>query len=51
MFEHQIPIYVWGGCAVARGVTEEDLAGKNAEFASPAKGAELTVAADKVFNY
>jgi hypothetical protein len=36
---------------VARGVTEEDLQGKNAEFASPKVGAELAVAADRVFNY
>ena len=52
VFEHKIPVFVWGGCAVARGVTEEeDLADKNAELISPARGAELTVSADKIFNY
>ena len=51
VFEHKIPIFVWGGCAIARGVTEKDMTGKNAELISPARAAELTVAADKIFNY
>jgi hypothetical protein len=33
---------------VARGVTEEDLKGKNAQFINPKMFAEKVVAADKV---
>jgi hypothetical protein len=33
---------------MARGVTEEDLKGKNAQFVSPKVFAEKVVAADKV---
>ena len=33
-------------CSVARGVTEEDLQGKNAEFAGPAEFADLMMEAD-----
>jgi len=33
---------------VARGVTEEDLKGKNAQFVNPKVFAEKVVAADKV---
>jgi hypothetical protein len=33
---------------VARGVTEDDLKGKNAQFVNPALFAEKVVAADKV---
>jgi hypothetical protein len=36
---------------VARGVTEEDLQGMNAQFITPKDAAVLAVAADRVFNY
>jgi hypothetical protein len=36
---------------VARGVTEEDLLGKHAQFITPKDAAELAVAADRLFNY
>ena len=51
VLESKIPIFVWGTCAKARGVTDQDLDGKNAQWASPMKAAILTVEADKVFNY
>jgi predicted peroxiredoxin len=44
----RVPIFVWGKCSVARGVTEDDLKGKNAQFANPKLLAEKVVAADKV---
>ena len=43
-------LYIWGGCAVARGVTEEDLEGKNAKFVTPDDYVDLTMAADKMVN-
>lgn len=44
-------IYISGMSARARNITEEDLAGKHAEFAMPAKLVELAAAADVVLAY
>jgi predicted peroxiredoxin len=44
-------IYISGGSAKARDITEADLAGKPAEFATPAKLVELAAAADVVLSY
>jgi predicted peroxiredoxin len=44
-------IYISGGSAKARNITEADLAGKPAEFAMPAKLVELAAAADVVLSY
>lgn len=44
-------IYISGGSAKARDITDADLAGKPAEFATPAKLVELAAAADVVLVY
>jgi predicted peroxiredoxin len=44
-------IYISGGSAKARNITDADLAGKPAEFAMPAKLVELAAAADVVLSY
>ena len=44
-------IYISGGSAKARVITDADLAGKPAEFATPAKLVELAAAADVVLVY
>lgn len=49
--DSKIPIFISGGSSKARGVTESDLEGKGAEFASPAKLVELAFAADRVLCY
>ena len=46
-----VPIYVSGGSSKARGVTQADLDGKGAQFATPAQLVELTFAADRVLCY
>jgi predicted peroxiredoxin len=46
-----VPIYVSGGSSKTRGVTEGDLEGKGATFATPAQLVELTFAADRVLCY
>lgn len=46
-----VPIYVSGGSSKTRGVTEEDIVGKGATFATPAQLVELTFAADRVLCY
>jgi sulfur relay (sulfurtransferase) complex TusBCD TusD component (DsrE family) len=38
-------------CCVARGVTEDDLQGKNAQFAGPADLADLMMEADRAINF
>ncbi len=44
-------IFISGGSAKARNITDADLAGKPAEFAMPAKLVELAAAADVVLVY
>jgi predicted peroxiredoxin len=44
-------IYISGGSAKARDITDADIAGKPAEFAMPAKLVELAAAADVVLVY
>ena len=44
-------IFISGGSAKARDITDADLAGKPAEFATPAKLVELAAAADVVLSY
>lgn len=44
-------IYISGMSAQARNITEEDLAGKSAEFAMPAKLVQLAAEADVVLAY
>jgi uncharacterized protein len=46
-----VDIHVSGGSSQARGVTEDDLADKNARFASPNDLVRLTFAADRVLVY
>lgn len=46
-----VPIYVSGGSSKTRGVTEADLEGKGAQFATPGQLIELTFAADRVLCY
>ena len=46
-----VPIYVSGGSSKTRGVTEADLEGKGAQFATPGQLVELTFAADRVLCY
>lgn len=46
-----VPIYVSGMSSRGRGVTEDDLAGKGASFATPADLVELVFAADRVLVY
>lgn len=46
-----VSIYVSGMSSKARGVTETDLADKNATFAMPSKLVELTFEADRVLVY
>ena len=43
--------YLSGMSSKARGVTEDDLAGKSAELAMPSRLVELTFAADRVPTY
>jgi hypothetical protein len=38
-------------CCVARGVTEDDLQGKNAHFAAPADFADLMMEADRTVSF
>ena len=49
--EHRVPIYVRGGCAKARGISEEDLEGKNAVFIDRRRYAQLIVESDKVVSF
>ncbi len=51
LVEAGIPIYVSGMSSKSRGVTEEDLGGKGAMFAMPARLVELTFEADRVLTY
>ena len=51
LIDHEVPIYVLGHCSVARGVTDEDLQGKKATFASAQDFDELVAAADKVVSF
>lgn len=51
LVEANVPIYVSGMSAKARGVDASDLAGKGAAFALPADLVELTFAADRVLTY
>ena len=44
-------VYVSGMSGKARGVTEDDLAGKPAEFAMPQRLVQLTFEADRVLTY
>jgi predicted peroxiredoxin len=46
-----VPIFVSGMSSKSRGVTDVDLAGKNASFAMPAKLVELTFSHDRVLTY
>jgi hypothetical protein len=39
--DFEIPVYVWGSCAVARGVTEADLALLGARFTDPVSFSEM----------
>ena len=46
-----VPIFISGGSSKTRGVTDADLDGKGATFATPAKLVELTFEADRVLCY
>ncbi len=47
----KVPIYVCGLCSRARGITEQDLAGKNAKFVVPADAAKAIAQYDKVVSF
>ncbi|MFQ5967530.1 MAG: DsrE family protein [Acidimicrobiia bacterium] len=51
LVDAEVPIFVSGMSAQGRGVTEADIAPKNASFAMPAKLVQLTFAADRVLVY
>lgn len=44
-------LYLSGGSSKARGVTEDDLTGKPAEFAGPAQLVRLSLEHDRMFTY
>lgn len=46
-----VPFYLCMPCSMARGVTDEDIEGKNAQFAGPADPADLTMEADRVLSF
>ena len=46
--EGKVPVYVWGACSVARGVTEDDLKTLNATFIDPIKFAYLVAESNVV---
>ena len=43
--------YLSGGSSKARGITEQDLAGKPAEFAGPPQLVRLSIEHDRMFTY
>jgi predicted peroxiredoxin len=49
--DHAVPVYVWRGCAVARGATEEHLAKVNGSWVTPPDAAELCAGADKLLTF
>jgi predicted peroxiredoxin len=49
--EHEVPVYVWKGCAVARGATEESAAVVNGKWAAPPDVARLAAEADRVLTF
>jgi predicted peroxiredoxin len=51
--EHEVPVHVWKGCAVARGATEdeESLRVVNGQWAGPADVAKLCAEADQVLTF
>ncbi len=51
LIEDGVEIHVSGGSSQARGVTAEDLDGKNARFSSPNELVGLTFACDRVLVY
>lgn len=46
-----VPIFISGGSSKSRGVTQQDLEGKGAVFASPDELVQLTFEADRVLCY
>ena len=49
--EHEVPVYVCKGCAVARGATEESLKAIGGTWAGPPDVARLCAEADKVVTF
>jgi predicted peroxiredoxin len=51
--EHEVPVYVWKGCAVARGAAEDEgsLAPINGRWAAPPDVARLAAEADRVLTF
>jgi predicted peroxiredoxin len=51
--EHEVPVYVWKGCAVARGAAEdeESLVALNGRWAAPTDVARLAAEADRVLTF
>src|SRR5687768_12516815 len=49
--DHQVRIFARGGCAKARGVSDEDLEGKPAEFIDRKRFAELIFESDKLLSF
>jgi predicted peroxiredoxin len=51
LVEHQVPVYVWQRCGVARGVTDEDLADFNGAWAGPQDAAALIAECDRTVTF
>jgi sulfur relay (sulfurtransferase) complex TusBCD TusD component (DsrE family) len=49
--EHQVPVYVRKGCAVARGATEDSAAVVDGRWAAPPDVARLAAEADRVLTF
>jgi len=51
VINHNIHIYVRRGCAIARGITEKDLEGKNTELIDHKRYAQLVMEREKILIY
>jgi sulfur relay (sulfurtransferase) complex TusBCD TusD component (DsrE family) len=51
LIDHSVPVYVWERCSFARGVTEADLQGKNAQFTNPQIAAGRMATADRAATF
>jgi predicted peroxiredoxin len=49
--DHQVPVYVWKGCALARGATEDSAAVVDGRWAAPPDVARLAAEADRVLTF
>jgi predicted peroxiredoxin len=49
--DHEVPVYIWKGCAVARGATDDDLQKVNGSWVTPPDVARLFAASDRVVTF